>query len=377
MADDNNFSGSPFSGSSQNLNQNKPPLPTGENESPLSTPSDIKFDLRTMSSDVSSIKGSGGGEPRPYVPPPQVRPREEFKPQAPAGTPFAPQNFNPASTSTSPIQPKTMEPMKMPALGKPVKKSSGGLFYVLLVLLIVLGVAALGYFVVYPKFFAKNTPAPEVTPPATTPEVTTPPPAENTPPPAENTPPPATTAPQPHASLFKIAADKNVSLNVGSAATSRLFKDGVQNEVASTPELRELTAQKGGGAFLETTELFSALFPSLQGTSNLFQDDPTLFVYVNQSGSAPGVALKAKSGVNLGDLKTAVAQIESSPDIANIFLSNPPTTSGTWKSGTAGGVPTRYVVLGTGFAFNYGWVQDVLVVSASYDGFKEAARRLQ
>ncbi len=366
MADDNNFSSNPFGGSNQNPNQNKSPLPTGEGESPLSAPSDIKFDLRTMSSDVSSIKDSGGGAPRPYVPPPQVRPREEFKPQAPAGTPFAPQGFSPIQNPTSSIQPKVMEPMKMPAPGKPVKKSGGGLFYALLVLLIVLGVAALGYFVVYPKFFAKNTPAPEVTPPATTPEVT--------PPPVET--PPATT-PQVHASLFKTAADKSVSLSVGSTATSRLFKDALQNEVASTPELRELTAQKGGDAFLGTAELLSALFPSLQGTSNLFQDDPTLFVYVNQAGSAPGVALKAKSGVSLDDLKTAVAQIEASSNLANIFLSNPPTTSGTWKSGTAGGVPTRYVVLGTGFAFNYGWVQDVLVMSASYDGLKEAARRLQ
>ena len=395
MAEDNKFGGGPWtppgggqSGGSQNLPprpiNNSPAsgsssLPTGEGELPLSKPSDIKFDLRTMSSDIASMKESGGGAPRPYVPPPPVRSREEspvvgsgqMRPGAPpSGIAFAPEKM--ASVPTPPFQPKPAPLGQKTAA--PMKKKSSGLFYGLLVVVVVAGLAALGYFFIYPAFFGeKAATEPEAGAPATTllPEA----PLVETPPPVVEAPPPPQT-PATHVSLFKTPADETISANVPNAPDPTFLRNVIQNETSGTPKLKEFVLTSSVGGAFQTGELFFVLFSRLE--TGLFENDPTVFVYTAQSGSYPGLALRAKLGVNLEDAKTtAASQIESSPEITNIFLSNPPASSGAWKSGTADGVATRYVVLGSGFAFNYGWVGNVLVMSASYDGVKEAAKKLQ
>lgn len=377
MADNNNFS----SGSNQGGSSIPPkPLNMGvkEGEAPLASPNDLKFDLRTMGSDVASVKDSGGGAPRPYIPPPPVPSREDARgasipnarPPVPPGISFAPQNFNPLAT-TSPVQPKIMETPKTEVISQD-KKSGKGLFYGLLTFIVILGIGALGYFVVYPMFIGEkntNTETPVVEETPTLPEA----PIEE----AEEVVTPEEPTAITHASLFKIPADQSNVLSVSVALGANIFKNSIENET-SAPALRELLLQKEGGAVFETPDLLGALFPSLSPSfSSLFEKDPTVFLYINQSGAYPGIVLKAKSGASLEDVKVSVAQIESSSDITNIFLTNPGANSGAWKAGVASGIQTRYVVLGNGLAFNYGWIGNVLLVSASYDGFKEAVRRLQ
>lgn len=397
MAEENNSGGGPWipqanpgsSGNSQNppqrINQQTTPdkniVGTGEGESPLARPNDIKFDLRTMSSDIASIKESGGGAPRPYVPPPPIRPREEA---LPTGSTNLPQTgFGQARPSAPPPgiafksdkAPSTFSaPQPKPAIieTKPTsaKKSSGWLFYAILAVVLVAGLATIGYFFVYPSLFGEKA----GTTPETEAPITMPPPQTETPPPVVETPTPPQT-PVAHVSLFKIPADETNSELVGDFMDGTFLRSVIQNETSATSKFKEVVLTKSDGGLFETSDLFSALFPSLEASS--FENDPTVFVHVAPGGSHPGLALKAKSGVSLENLKTVVSQIESSNSIVNLFLSDPPASSGVWKSGMADGVATRYVVLGNGFAFNYGWVGDVLVMSASYDGFREAVRRLR
>lgn len=363
----------------------KPNLPTGEGESPLSKPSDIKFDLRTMNSDIASMKESGGGAPRPYVPPPPIRQREESGPAAPPpGIAFAPEKmagpstglgvnvpFSPAQAKPAPLQPK-------PAV---VKKSSGGLFYVLLTVVVVAGLAALGYFFIYPALFGDKTATePEATLPPQSPEATTPPVVETpaAPLPAEGAPVPGTQISE-HQSLLKTAAD--VSTNV---ALDALSPSSIKNQIgfstAQVPILKEFVFKNSKGVILTAGDIMGTLLPDvLAGASSrpLFESDFTFLSYTNDKGTWLTAVLKLFGDASLAEVKTAVEKIESSVNLKNLFITDPGTPLN-WKSGAASGAATRYLAFSqSGASLNYGWVGDILVISTSYDGFREVARRLR
>ena len=109
---------------------------TGEGEAPLVP----KIDLRTMTSDLDSIKEGGGGPPRPYVPPPPTFGKTEE--QAEPASSFEP----PKIEETAAVQ----FPAGVPLGGKP---KSRGVFMVILVVILIVGLGAVGYFFAYPYFF--------------------------------------------------------------------------------------------------------------------------------------------------------------------------------------------------------------------------------
>ena len=103
-------------------------------------------DVRTFGSDVKSMADTGGGAPKPYQPAApaesQPVPQEEKKP-------FGEVFETPGEVSPVPAE---MPPAGMQEFGA-APKFKKGLFAGLLVLIIVVGLGAIGYFYVYPTFF--------------------------------------------------------------------------------------------------------------------------------------------------------------------------------------------------------------------------------
>lgn len=336
-------------------------LPAGPEEGtmPLEKPEGPKMDVRTMESDLSSMKESGEGAPRPYVPPPPVYPKKEG-----GETVFTPPQIEPTAGEESLV-----------IAEEPKRKGGKGLFVTILVLILVLGLGALGYFFVYPKFFqvAEAPAAPQASATPELPQVPTVPQVPVTP---EPTPTPSGVQ---HFSLFKIPADSVVATN-GVTSNISSLKQALNLGDSGTPNLREITIRESGGT-VSSARLLTLLAPGTfqRNLTNLLDPDPTVFAYVKSDGSWPGFVFKLAAGVSASETQSSLATaLEGSSELSNFYLNDPGTPSGAWKSGVTSGVSNRYVSFSkAGFALNYGWVNGYLLISTSYDGFKEAVRRLQ
>jgi len=348
----------------------KQTLGTGEGESPLGAPSSPKIDLRTMASDEKSLKEMGGTEPRPYTPPPDPT----------FGQMLEKNVINPPSSPSTPLPPPPI-PADLTKIKSKGKKSPFGL---VIVLVLVVGAAALGYFVIYPNFIKKPVvPAVPVCGNSVCEngEDTSSCPADcQTPPPPANPvcgnsvcetsedfqncpadcqallpPPPPTTE---HTSLFKISAD--ATANEG-GALPKLPVGSVIEILGPYSKLSEILPESLKTAFSET--------------------EYTSFVYMDKNDtSAGGSIFKLKSGADLAAAKQAWMDMAENPQFyLTTFLS----ASGggepkTWQNGQANGVASRYLTFTNPiFAINYGWLGDKVIMTTSYNAFKEAVRRVQ
>lgn len=248
----------------------------------------------------------------------------------------------------------------------------------ILTAVIIVGLGALGYFVLYPMIFsekaAPNVPSPESPQPS--------PPVPNPSPAPEPAPAPETkNTPQPlvsHASLFKSPADAEIDLPLASLTIADI-KSAIAFDTATVPVFKEIVGKTSGGEFLPL-ELFTqgvlpAVFTNTLASS--FDPDFSLFAFTNSQGTWLGFVAKAKAGAPLSDLQKQIGEVEKSSAPLNFYLESPG-ASQPWKSGSANGTPTRYQPFAMpGASFNYAWKGEYLVMSASYDGFKEALRRLE
>lgn len=352
---------------------------TGEGEIPLATPPSAKLDARTMSSDLRSMQQSGGAMPRPYAP--QSTPSTA----APARPPV-PQVPVPSVSQSAPASPLS----SAASFAAPVEKKGGkNIFVISLVAVLVAGLGALGYFVLYPMIFGESAvpPAseevqtPSVPAPAPTTELT----PEPTPTPSDSLPSSesgSTPAPTPvsalaHTSYFKIAADETKNLSLTNLTFPSLFSL-LSFETSAVPFFKELAGKNTTGAVLTFEQFAGTSFPSVFTPEVVAQFEPdfTLFSLTNEKGTWLGFVAK-KSTTASSQLPSLVAKIESSPTLQGFFLKTPGIMQA-WKVGKVGTTDTRYASFQlAGAAFNYGWSGDYLVVSASYDAFKEALRRLQ
>jgi hypothetical protein len=261
------------------------------------------------------------------------------------------------------------------------KKKTKGLF-ILVFALVVLALAAVGYFIVYPMVSSQLEPAvvaPIVPAPSPEPEpavIPTPPTGNETPPVTPPVTPPTT--PTLHASLFTTPADmtENTALpemSPAAVATALGF------DTAEVPIFREIIFQDQSGTPRPPTGVLTALDPETftPEVLALLNSDATFFTYTDAAGTWFGAVVSAATGVALPDLRTAMQRIETSVTLKNFFLSDPG-TPGTWKSGATEGVGNRYVAFSKpGFALNYAWKGSQFVISSSYEGFKEALRRVE
>ncbi len=343
----------------QNTNQNFPPV-GGTNKD---------VDVRTMASDLNSIQG--GGSPESYSPSiPTATPSET----TPGPVPDA--NFQIPSVPAA-------APENLPANnGGPKPKKSRGALVGLIVFLVVVALGALGYFVVYPMFTTAN-------PNSQTSSVNTAPqPVNNTS--TETTTLPAaapestsstSTSPMPsisHQSLFKTVSAAIISTSSVSASTL----SNLNISTTSNPALVEVVFEDQNGNPLTLSDMLKSLISADLTKSGLDQAfDPaytSAFVYLDGNGTRwLGFVAKLSATSSLVDEKASFGQIlESNTNLKN-FFSKDPGTEGAWKNGDSA-TSNRYVLFSkNGYTIDYGWNNDTLVISSSYDGYKAALGGLQ
>ncbi len=394
-----------------------------------------KIKLRTMDSDKKSIQEQGGGAPEPYSPgeggggqnPP-------FTPGQGGGqgAPKPPQNipsqgggsgaFQNAGDSQFPPKPSSMpggdEPPKEGGGGvKPIgpempagKKNKPGkkLFISLLVVILVAGILSAGYFFVYPMLKGGGDEIGEE-PAAATTEETTELEEEATTTEEEEFGVPmipaggeeeATTTEEEeeviteeeeeaepsageisadaHVSLFSTPADSTVEKELGAMEVASV-KSALEISPTDVPLFREVVLTDEEGNIIRSEELLGVIAPNTfsEEVRQSFNADPTLFTYTDDSGTWFGLALQAKSATNLEGLKTSISGIENNvSEVKNFFLTGPGDET-SWKDGGSGDVTSRYLSFSEeGASFNYGWSNDVLLISGSYSAFGEAVNKL-
>ncbi|MDI6734293.1 MAG: hypothetical protein QMD50_02260 [Patescibacteria group bacterium] len=370
--------------------QNKP-LGTGEGESPLTNPplASPKVEVRTMASDLKSTQESGGGAPHPYTPPPpppiktqtsNTPPPEPQSPkleQKPIDRKPSDAIFRPPEVPATPA-PTIISKTPSPQEQKPKKKI---LLWIILAVVII-GIIALGYFVLYPMFFPKNpvvveNPTPTPTPtPAPTPEPTPTP----TPIPIEIQPTPEALII--HTSLFKTPADLTTEISLPSLSLQDL-KSLIEFATTDVPVLKEIVLKDSENKIIPLNKITPFLLPNILDDSLLISlnFDFTYFTYTNNKGTWPGIIISTETSDEpaLTDLKTKInAAIEKSgAPITNLFLTDPGTSS-TWKDGKVNNYKARYIGFSkTEAALSYTWINNqFLLISTNYAGAQAAAKLL-
>lgn len=362
---DNNQNNYPFPGG---VTPPTKELGTGEGESPLAIP-EIKPEniaVRTMSSDAASIQAQGGGQPAAYTPAAQPNANVFVPPQA---------EMAPISAS--------------PAAGpNPTESGKKPIILGLASFVIVVALGAIGWFVIYPNL---NSPAEEVI--EEIPAAPLPPTAEEpatpatedlgtnpeTPTSSATTSEPTVKVPEPktliHQSFFKTAADAVTEFSFN-PATAANYKTAFPGGTAEVALLKEVVFKSETGAY-PSGELLALLAPKSLGADNtLFAEDFTAFSYTDKNGVWPGLALKIMEGKKEA-VGTALKNLETSEEAVAFFGGTAPGAPKTWKDGKVGTYAGRYLAFATaGASLNYAVAGDYLIISGSYAGAQEVAKRL-
>jgi hypothetical protein len=324
-----------------------PPLvtPAGQYTVPPAPSSEIG--IRTMQSDAESLKQSGGLGAVPRT--------------------FSPADLSAAEPVFSPVGPSEIEKSQV-AKGASKKAEKIMIFGIIFIAVAtIIGIAV--YFVI-PRLFPKAPPAPV---PAPTP-VPTPTPA-----------PAPAPAIIPHASLFAEKPELSQNLVLANN-TLGLIKTNLaaaaSREGIGANTFKEVSFIGENGSVIPFPALISQLAPSLtpELLSGIFEDDSTWFLYYGTKNIWPGAVVKIRSGVEQAKLDSFVASLESA-NLDNFFL-EAPGTKGEFIDGNIGvDKEVRFSRFSnTGFVFEHGLFKKnadtYFVISTSYNGIKEAARRL-
>lgn len=200
------------------------------------------------------------------------------------------------------------------------------------------------------------------------------------------------TAPFIHVSLFKKQADQTLifTFSSGGAATSaadlQTFNQRLSALLAGADnnahmiEIAMRTADGRGVAIGDVLAQANAPLLSAQALAH-FNPDASFFVYRDANGFWPGIVLLLTPGDNWLFAKNDVQSLESSPDIANLFLAGVGAPS---ASGFADSTVNNTAVRAVSFphanppaTFLYGWYQTYLIISTSQNGFTAAMKLLQ
>ncbi len=331
-------------------------------------------DVRTMASDLNSV--GSGSVPQSY---------------APAASGPAPQAPAQKSESTDfqipgPAMDTSGTQEGLPPGGVPKPKKGKGMMVGVVVFLVVIALAAIGYFLVYPMFGGTKAPTVATNPPATNTPANNnalPPIGGNATPPVptstnETSSPTTTPAPIVHSSLFQTT---DASINSPVIVSSINLKT-VDLTTTKTPALVEVVPQDQNGNPIAFSDIMKSLISMDLTQSGLNQAfDPAYtaeFAYVDAQGNRSlGLVAKLSATSSLVDEKATFGQIfEANTNLKN-FWGEDPGTEGAWKSGDATTF-NRYVLFSkNGYGLDYGWKNDVLVISSSYDGYKLAVQSLQ
>ena len=298
-----------------------------EDRPSFGTPPPTEVSLRTMNSDIKSIE-KGEATPLPEsVLPPEIESEPVFRPETQATESFKIEEEKPRS-----------------------KK----IWLWIILLIVVLGLGALGYFVVYPLVIGQNQTA-EPPPPAPNPIV----------------------SPIPHNSFFLTPAPERSQIRLNNLLTltiTNAFQGLSANSGLNPGMVQEVEILDDQGSQIPASSYLVAFLPALSGSevANWLEDDFTAFLYYDSSGVWPGYVFKVKNAVNLDEARINFNVIESA-DLTKFYLA-PPGSFGIFKDGQINGKITRYAASSQpGAALNYGFVNGYLIISTSYDGLKTAA----
>lgn len=331
--------------------------------------------VRTMESDVKSIRETGGGSPQPYTPsekPAEVK--ETAKPtigvpgySGPEKAVFEQpmEGAGKAEPTFTIPEPKMETPMPTPTETPAKKPSKKRLIILLSILIGVIALGVVGYFLVFPILFPAE--------PVIETPITTQPPIVPTEEPAP------ITAPAPtHASFFVTPVpQETISLSVVNASDIKSSLASLASSIEAG-NFKEAVFQKPGNVLIKASEILPLLINGLtaQDFTDNFEDDFTSFVWVDNNGAWPGYILKVKQNIPLLQAQTRLAKIESA-NFANTFLAEPGPITKTFQNGKAKDLDTRYqTYTKAGAAINYGWLNDYLIISTSYNGLLQVVDSL-
>jgi len=358
-----------------------------EEKKEILTPPPSKASIRTMQSDIKSILEGGGQAPQPYLAeinhqekkeapveaeeislqPPQLEPviPGYTGPEEPIFQPNAPTSLPPSEKK----QPPAAEISK-PKISKPKGKGIKILLIIsgILILGIILGL--IGYYVIAPLVFSpKETASGPEKESVQKEEVVVPAPEIK---------------PDQYLSLFKALLPLKEEVII-SPLTLENFKNTLTASAGLITEgnLKELIIRDNDRTLIGFPKLISLLLPELnrEEIAGMFAENFTLVIFADQNGFWPGYIAQLKPTATIIGSKVWVKEkIESSRYLDNLFLENPGSTAVAFKDGRAGSptISLRYLVFQkTGAVLNYGWVNNNLVISASYPGFTAILEKLR
>jgi len=372
------------------LNQNN--FQGGQSNVPPPPPSaEDQVAVRTMASDLESIKQTGGDSPESQIisAPEVSTARME---NMPVGQNYQStnQNFQTNSVPPSESQPNVVNQdfQNQPAIDQtPLKPASSFNFKtILLIIGIVIVAGGIGFGVYY--FVTSLRKQPEVSVPTNQVNLPTAT-IQPTSTPVVNTPTPTPVAPLIHSSII-YNPTKTETLTL---SNSQLV--GIKEAIAKASVEKLISGNVKDLAFIDTlgqpvessvfvASMFPAIAPNL---SNFLDKDFTSWLYGDKTGGNKfGAIFQIKPNFTLDQVKTSISSaIESSPvDMANLFVS--PVTMPTtveFKEGQIESVPVKFLVFNakTGNVFEYGFYSlgttNYLVMSTSYNQMLSIIKNLK
>lgn len=322
--------------------------------------------IRSMQSDLESVKQSGGEAPQSQIinapelatmgQQPDAAPQNNF------GMPSEPANPSPAFTpSTEPQAP--IETPPLPQEPAPAK-SSFGLKTILLIVGGLILAGGIGYGAYY--LVSSLSSAPVVSVPTT--------PAANLPTPTipTSTAEVATTTPAPVVPVIPPLVHQSLILNPTKSETIQISQPDLTNfesAVASSSKekllagsVKDLSFVNASGTPLESADILGAYFGSASSAlSQSFERDFTSWLYYDKTGGAKlGLIFQLSSSVPIETASSSIASIleGSAPSIGGLFVSNPAVPANTtFDNGVVGGIPVRFLAYNTKTSdvFEYGW----------------------
>ncbi|MDO8443175.1 MAG: hypothetical protein Q7S81_02885 [bacterium] len=331
--------------------------------------------LRTMQSDMESIKQSGGENPipKPFTPP-EIKKQNNME-------------LEDLSREEGMIKPGNGEGVVPPS--EPPKKKLKIFILIAVLILVIAGSVFAGYMYIYPMFKPAIVPVvPEIPVAIPEPEVL----PEVLPPVEELAPvvvPEVIPTPEPivlkqHISLLVSPADLSVPLTLSTTTSLTSIKELLIAEAANKPAaataLKEIALSDQGGqlVFADTLPMFLPALTSVE-LAPLFEEDFTSVISYDSNGAWFGMIAKLKEGADIVAAKALTAKLETSVDFSNLYIQNPAAKVGAnFKDGKANNLATRYMSFTqTGASLNYGWTSNnLLVISTSYNGIKAMLTKL-
>lgn len=309
-----------------------PPSQNQPEQNRIQPPPPPEVSIRTMGSDVRSLEQ---GQTKPV--PERIFQRPPLAPEASNEPVFRP-------NMTAPETSATLSP----------KKGNRGI-WIVIGLVVVVGLGALGYFVVYPLLF-----------PAASPVTPTPSPLPS--------PSPAFL----HRSLFSIPASAQTMLKLEPTDRTTILQalGAVAEQGILTGSSQELIIVHTDGSQIRLSSYLPAFGVfSADQLALWFEDDFTAFLFYDDLGVWPGYVFKVKPGMSSEEIKSSLAQLETIP-LEPFFLENPG-TFGVFRDGNVNGHPNRYAAGEMpGAALEYLIVNDFVILTTSYPAAQEAVHLL-